>query len=186
MKKRSIGILLAGLLVVSAAIGGTAAWLTDAKEATNTFIVGDLEIDLEEPNWNDNQKIYPGVEIPKNPEVTVKVGSEECYVFVSVDNKLASVTNLDISDDWKDVAQEGNKVLYKYKETVNALAEEKVLTDVFTKVSVGDGVTREQLRALSGNDQQIIIKAYAHQVEETTYETALANAKSSLGFTAGL
>ena len=96
MKKRTLTILIAVALVVVVAIGGTLAWLTDKTDSvTNTFTVGDINIELEE-TWNtdrDNDgtadswtaQLVPGMNLTKDPVVTVKAGSEKCYLFVKVD-----------------------------------------------------------------------------------------------------
>ena len=96
MKKRTLTILIAVALVVVVAIGGTLAWLTDKTDpVTNTFTVGDINIELEE-TWNtDNDgdnindswtaQLVPGMNLTKDPVVTVKAGSEKCYLFVKVD-----------------------------------------------------------------------------------------------------
>lgn len=50
-KKQLLRTLIACGLVVSVAAGGTVAYLTDAETATNTFTVGKVKIDLEEPGY---------------------------------------------------------------------------------------------------------------------------------------
>lgn len=76
--------MLAVTLLIGCAIGGTVAWLTDKTDAVvNTFTYGDINITLAETTGND-YKIIPGVNIDKNPEVTVKKDSEACWLFVKV------------------------------------------------------------------------------------------------------
>lgn len=105
MKKtlRKILPVLALVLVVAvASVGGTIAWLTAKTDTvTNTFTVGDINIDLyetkypngdtkkdgngEETRLNVNEwsaKLIPGEEYHKNPVVSVADGSEDCYLFV--------------------------------------------------------------------------------------------------------
>lgn len=50
-KKQLLRTMIACGLVVSVAAGGTVAYLTDAETATNTFTVGKVKIDLEEPGY---------------------------------------------------------------------------------------------------------------------------------------
>ena len=56
MKNRKLvkGIALAAVITALAA-GGTAAYLTDFETATNSFTVGKVDIDLDEPNWKPGQ-----------------------------------------------------------------------------------------------------------------------------------
>lgn len=87
--------LLALVLVMGVAVGGTIAWLTDStQEVKNTFTVGDINIELTETkdsagNEKDTNtpwsaKLIPGAEYTKNPKVTVNANSEKCYLFVEV------------------------------------------------------------------------------------------------------
>lgn len=71
-KKILIGILAIGL-IAAVSIGGTLAFLTDSEKAINTFTVGDLDITLDEPNWNDDddgKDMTPGDTFVKDPTVT--------------------------------------------------------------------------------------------------------------------
>lgn len=67
--------MLALVLVIGCAVGGTIAWLTAQTDpVVNTFTYGDINIDLKETTGND-YKIIPGVDIEKDPKVTVKANS---------------------------------------------------------------------------------------------------------------
>lgn len=74
---------LALMLVVGLSVGGTLAWLTaKTNSVVNTFTVGDINIDLTETERT--YKIIPGVDLAKDPKVTVKKDSEACWLFVKV------------------------------------------------------------------------------------------------------
>lgn len=84
---RAFVTLLALVLVFGCAVGGTFAWLTAKTDAVvNTFTYGDINIGLTETTGN-NYKIVPGVNIEKNPKVTVTAGSEACWLFVKVEEE---------------------------------------------------------------------------------------------------
>ena len=84
MKKKVLSIV-AVVLVLCCAIGGTLAWLTDKTgPVVNTFTVGDINLDLSESE-NLNLKMVPGNTITKDPKVTVQANSEKCWLFVKVD-----------------------------------------------------------------------------------------------------
>ena len=51
LKKQLLRTIIACGLVVSVAVGSTVAYLTDAETSTNTFTVGNVQIDLEEPGY---------------------------------------------------------------------------------------------------------------------------------------
>ena len=76
--------LLALVLVVGCAVGGTIAWLTAKTDpVVNTFTYGKIKIELTETTGAE-YKIIPGVNISKDPKVTVKADSEACWLFVKV------------------------------------------------------------------------------------------------------
>lgn len=81
--------LVAVMLVLGCAVGGTLAWLTaQTAPVVNTFTVGDIDIDLTETTGSE-YKLIPGEKVAKDPKVTVKAGSEKCYVFVKVEASAA-------------------------------------------------------------------------------------------------
>ena len=85
---KPVALLLAIALLVGTAVGGTLAWLTDkTNEVKNVFTVGNIDIELNETK--DDFKMIPGYTIEKDPKVTVKAGSEKCYVFVDVDESAS-------------------------------------------------------------------------------------------------
>lgn len=95
-----VTLLLAVLVLVGCSVGATMAWLVKStNEVVNTFTVGNIKIDLNEHVYdpatntlkadltktNSNYKLIPGKNMPKDPFVTVKAGSEKCWLFVRID-----------------------------------------------------------------------------------------------------
>ena len=102
MKKKAIVAVVALVLVLCCAMGGTLAWLVDSTtEVKNTFTYGDINISLWEHELNEDGltlndtkltetgqtgfKMIPGNNIEKDPTVTVKANSEACWLFVKVE-----------------------------------------------------------------------------------------------------
>ena len=87
MKKKITAIALVVCLVAVAIVGGSLAYFTDTKTATNTFTVGNVSIILDEPNWNPDSstppQVYPGEVLAKNPTVTNN-GANPCFVRIQV------------------------------------------------------------------------------------------------------
>ncbi len=82
--KKSAALVLAGVMLAGGVAGGTLAWLTDeTKDVTNTFTESDIHITLEETK--DEFKMIPGWTIDKDPILTVKGGSEDCWLFLEVE-----------------------------------------------------------------------------------------------------
>lgn len=89
---KTAGIAAALLALVFVSIQGTLAYLTSRESLANTFTVGDLEIGLQEPDWNpedgDGVNVYPGYSVYKNPTVknitSDKNGEEPCYARMRI------------------------------------------------------------------------------------------------------
>lgn len=79
--------VIAIALVACIGIAGISAYFTDADTTTNTFTVGQISLDLQEPNWvgnkiGDAKDITPNMEIAKDPQVE-NDGVNAEYVFVT-------------------------------------------------------------------------------------------------------
>lgn len=87
MKKKLVSVFLVVALVAVAAVG-TLAYFTDTKTASNVFTVGDVEISLTEPAWDqgaiDGKEVYPGEPLGKDPTIT-NIGKNPCFVRVKVE-----------------------------------------------------------------------------------------------------
>lgn len=96
-------VLLALVLMIGCAVGGTVAWLTAKTDSVvNTFTYGDINITLTETTGKD-YKIIPGVDIKKDPKVTVEAGSENCWLFVEVEESgefVSGKVTYAIADGW--------------------------------------------------------------------------------------
>jgi len=175
-------MVLCLVLVLGLTIGGTIAFLTDKTETlTNTFTVGDISITLTETTTD--YKIVPGGESAKDPVITVKSGSEKCYVYALVENNLVvegtvvGTPNIDTTK-WTAVGTNGTKTLYRYNEVVDAASADQELA-VFTKVSYANTLTAEQVATLA--NKTILVSGYAHQKDNTDQATADTAAKTWAG-----
>lgn len=167
---RAFVTLLALVLVFGCAVGGTFAWLTAKTDAVvNTFTYGDINIGLAETTGND-YKIVPGVNISKDPKVTVTAGSEACWLFVKVeekdwpafketDNNKAKI-DYKIASGWTEL--EGVSGVY-YRE-VGAVTEDtsfKVIeNDVIT---VSENLTKDEVNTVVTVHPKLTFTAYAVQ-----------------------
>lgn len=113
MKKARNALILAlcAVLLVGASVAGTLAYLTSTKTVTNTFTVGKVEIDLKESKVNEygekvanaesvtanEYKLIPGHTYVKDPTITVGSDSEECWLFVKVENGLGDQATINWS-----------------------------------------------------------------------------------------
>lgn len=84
MKKKILTICLIVALAATAIIGGTLAYFTDKDEATNTFTMGNVKIDLKETFDPDTAVLRPGSQKTNKIEKKVWIentGSENAYVW---------------------------------------------------------------------------------------------------------
>lgn len=84
MNKKKLATGLAALALIGVVgVGGSLAWFTDTKDATNTFTTNHVQISLSEENWGGNSQVFnPGATFKKDPVVTVAAGSSDAYVRI--------------------------------------------------------------------------------------------------------
>lgn len=163
--------LLALVLVVGCAVGGTIAWLTATTEpVVNTFTYGKIKIELTETTGNA-YKIIPGVNISKDPKVTVKADSEACWLFVKVAEEGTFVANrvtYSIAEGWTALdATNHPGVYYREVDAVTADTDFYVLAGDTTYpngvVTVSENLTKKDIKGLTETRPQLIFTAYAVQ-----------------------
>lgn len=163
--------LLALVLVVGCAVGGTIAWLTATTEpVVNTFTYGKINIVLTETTGNA-YKIIPGVNISKDPKVTVKADSEACWLFVKVAEEGTFVANrvtYSIAEGWTALdATNHPGVYYREVDAVTADTDFYVLAGDTTYpngvVTVSENLTKKDIKGLTETRPQLIFTAYAVQ-----------------------
>ncbi len=209
-----IASLAAVFMLIGIGIGGTLAWLLDTTDpVTNTFTVGKVDIDLEEHRYDpddqnkvtttvDNENDYPlipGTSYGKDPKVTVTADSEDCYLFIRVQeinnpgSYLDYEYNWDLgteekTDDWTPMKanQNGDMVYYRVVLKGDDASGWNLLkgNDTHTSgvVTVKSGVINHG--ATAGADEinmpadnakpQIIFTAYAVQMANRTVDEAWA------------
>lgn len=195
MKKKATIAVVALALVLCFAIGGTLAWLkAETKPVVNTFTYGDINIDLSESEDLD-LKMIPGNNIEKDPTVTVKAGSEACWLFVEVEesDNFDNFMTYAIAEGWTlydtgttgsniDTVTNKDYVIYREVTALDKDQEFNVLKD--NTVTVKNTVTKQMLNALDKNEDgsdktesektypTLTFTAYAVQKDNLTLEQA--------------
>lgn len=177
---RGLVLVLALALIVGVAGGATFAWLTAKTDpVVNTFTYGDINIELAE-GTGSNYKIIPGVDIEKDPKVTVKAGSEACWLFVKVDEEnwpeftdgedgnAVRKVNYDIADGWTALTGVENVYYRTIDDAVTADTEFYVLkgndTYQYGVITVSDTLTKIEISGISTKPTpKLSITAYAIQ-----------------------
>lgn len=182
MKKKSLALLLAIALVVVGAVAGTVAWLTAQTTAVkNTFTTSDIKIELTETT-GESYKMIPGCTIEKDPKVTVKTGSEACYLFVKLEesDNFDQYMTYEMADGWE-ALPEAPGVFYRKVAAATADTTFEVLKG--NQVTVKDTVTKEKMNALTAADTYptLTVTAYAsQQFKNNTQEFTAAEAWTNI------
>ena len=99
--KKKLMTVLALVLVIAMSVAGTYAYLTHiTAPITNTFTVGNIDIGLAETTTDF--KMVPGCDIAKDPKVTVEANSEDCWLFVRIDesSNLKDFISYAVAEGW--------------------------------------------------------------------------------------
>lgn len=135
-KKKIVSIALAASLAATAIVGGTLAYFTDTDDATNTFTVGNVDIVLTEPGWDNGGKaeaedMYPGEAVAKDPTVTNN-GANPAFVRVKVEwpdapemSYRTDYVDGKLGDNWVD----GKDGYFYYTKILNPMEETDALFD---------------------------------------------------------
>lgn len=147
---KAFAVILAAVLILGGAIGGTMAWLIDGTEAVaNVFTDSDINITLVEEALKaletnpDAFKMIPGHTIDKDPKVTVEAGSEDCFLFVKIEKSTNYDTYLadyEIVKGWTSL--EGHEGVY-YREVGTSDTDQTfslLAAGSYGKEGEGDGV----------------------------------------------
>lgn len=179
---KAFTLMLALILVVGCVAGGTLAWLTaNTQTVTNTFSVGDINIELKEHTIDasgaltstttttgvDSYKMVPGYTLNKDPFATVKANSEKCYLFVKVEKSANFDTFMTYAMDtgWTQLQDDnGDVVTGVFYRTVEASDKDQTFNILKDKqVQVKDTVTKAQLDAVGNSKPTLKFTAYAIQ-----------------------
>ena len=186
MKKKAIVAVVALVLVLCCAMGGTLAWLVAKTDpVVNTFTYGDINIDLSESDDLD-LKMIPGNSIKKDPVVTVKAGSEACWLFVKVEesDNFDNFMTYAIADGWTffNTTATGDKIdtdtndgYVIYRQVDDTIGKQQntnfaVLNN--NEVLVKNTVTKGMLNAEDFEKPTLTFTAYAVQQDNLTLEQA--------------
>lgn len=103
-KTKALMLVLCAVLLVTASVLGTMAYLTSTDKVVNTFTVGKVAITLDEAQVDldgtpvadaarvkqNAYHLLPGHTYTKDPTVHVQANSEDSFIFVKVENGIAS------------------------------------------------------------------------------------------------
>ena len=167
MKTRSKALLLTlcAVLLVTASVLGTMAYLTSQDTVTNTFSVGSVAIKLDEAKANldgslvegaarvkaNSYKLLPGHTYNKDPMVTVRKGSEPSYIKMTVTFSEASALDAIFAPDGANLISIFNgydSTTWIYKNNTNEATKNTRTYEFWYKETVGAPTADVALDAL--------------------------------------
>lgn len=171
VSSKTFVVMLALVLALGCAVGGTIAWLTaNTDPVVNTFTYGNINIELNETKPANRQAtIIPGKNIEKDPTVKVVGGSEACWLFVKVDEENwpafadtngAKKVSYDIADGWKPLA--GHDGVY-WREVGAVTADTTFDVLKGNIVTVSNTLTKDEIK--NAEAPKLTFTAYAVQKE---------------------
>ena len=198
MKKTSKALLLSlcAVLLVTATVLGTMAYLTSTDEVVNTFTVGNVAITLDETDVDNSTdgadrdqanayKLMPGHSYTKDPIVHVDSTSEDCYLFVKVANEITAIEGDTTvaaqmtAKGW--VAVDGAAGVYVYTQnSAPAVVAGGSNVTVFDNFTISGTVDNATLATY--NNKTITVTAYAIQADGFEGKTA-SEIWTAAGFT---
>lgn len=186
-KSKALLLTLCAVLLIAASMLGTMAYLTSTDEVKNTFTVGSVAITLDETDVDNSTtgadrdransyKLLPGHEYKKDPTIHVDANSEDCFLFVKVENEIADIekAGTEVAEQmakngW--VTVEGQTKVYVYVgkttgATNPATVQAGTNVDVFEKLAIDGNVDNNTLNGYAGKT----IKVTAYAVQKDGFE----------------
>lgn len=165
---KTLGLFGCAILLVAVSIAGTLAFMTDEETVTNTFTVGNVTITMDEtdydvygdqvssttPTQTNEYKLIPNHTYKKDTTIHVAAESENCYIFVKIENGLNDDATVAIKADWTSVDGEDN--VYYYKDVATAGGNYQAI-ESFTVFGNAD--------VASYKDATILVTGYAVQAD---------------------
>ena len=186
-KTKALALALCAVLLVVSTVFVTMAFLTDRDSVTNTFTFGQVGISLDEADVDVNGKVeaggnrestegrvqgneyhlIPGHNYVKDPTIHVDDSSENCLLFVKLENGLKDIIASETIEEqmqgygWTLIDSTNNIWAY------NKVVAENDHIEVFDEFTLTDDAVVSNY-----GDATIIITAYAVQADGFVVNTA--------------
>ena len=195
-KSKALLLTLCAVLLVTASMLGTMAYLTSTASVENTFTVGSVAITLDETDVDNSTadanrdqansyKLMPGHTYTKDPTIHVAAASEDCYLFVKVANEITAIEGETTvaaqmtAKGW--VAVDGVTGVYVYTQSnAPAVVSGGSNVTVFDNFTISGTVDNATLATY--NNKTITVTAYAIQADGFEGKTA-SQIWNAAGFT---
>ena len=198
-KTKALMLVLCAVLLVTASVLGTMAYLTSTDQVVNTFTVGKVAITLDEAKVNPDgtavtpaervkenaYHLLPGHGYTKDPTVHVQANSEDSFIFVKVENGIANyeagttIAAQIAANGW--TALDGVKNVYYKTYTKSA---EITNLPVFGHFTIADRANAADSWNNFSAETKVTVTAYA--VQQDGFASAAAAWGETFGATPGV
>ena len=187
--KNKLMIASCALALLAGTFGFTQAYFTDKETISNTFEIGSVKIELQEPTWEDVENAIPCKQYSKDPQV-FNNGENEAFVYLEVKVPTAEVITTDEegnritsavtelfsfvdlnTTNWEQIGtkslENGYTIyVYGYKEALNVNTTTEPLFTAIEFANLIEGQTFED-NIYEDSNLSVDVKAMAIQAEET-------------------
>jgi len=198
--KKALVALVCAVALVTATFLGTMAYFTDNDSVTNTFTVGKVGITLDEAKVNEDgtyvtdktnriqenkYHLIPGMTYIKDPTIHVDADSEDCYLFVKIENKIADIEIKGEENKSKTIAGqmetlgwkpvEGVKNLYVFaKEGEKYVISKSGNVEVFKEFTIdGESVDNTKIATFeTTKENNVVIEVTAYAIQKAGFENS--------------
>lgn len=202
-KTKALMLVLCAVLLVTASVLGTMAYLTSTEKVVNTFTVGKVAITLDEAQVKEDgtpvadaarvkenaYHLLPGHTYTKDPTVHVQANSEDSFIFVKVENGIEKYEGSptiakQIADyGWQPLKDDNNvDVKNIYYKTYTKSAEITNLP-VFGNFTIADNANAADSWNNFSAETKVTVTAYA--VQQDGFASAAAAWGETFGATHG-
>ena len=202
-KTKALMLVLCAVLLVTASVLGTMAYLTSTDKVVNTFTVGKVAITLDEAQVNPDgtpvagaarvkgnaYHLLPGHAYTKDPTVHVQANSENSFIFVKVENGIANyeagttIAAQIAANGWQPLKDDNNvDVKNVYYKTYTKSAEITNLP-VFGHFTIADRANAADSWNNFSAETNVTVTAYA--VQQDGFASAAAAWGETFGATHG-
>ena len=196
-------LVLCAVLLVTASVLGTMAYLTSTDKVVNTFTVGKVAITLDEAKVDPDgtavtpaervkgnaYHLLPGHTYTKDPTVHVQANSENSFIFVKVENGIANyeagttIAAQIAANGWQPLKDDNNvDVKNVYYKTYTKSAEITNLP-VFGHFTIADRANAADSWNNFSAETKVTVTAYA--VQQDGFASATAAWGETFGATHG-
>lgn len=203
---KTLGLFGCAILLVAVSIAGTMAYMTSTAKVENTFTVGSVSITMDETKVDlygnaltgddagrgnaNTYKLIPGHTYVKDPTIHVTAGSEQCYLFVKVENAISAIEDASntiaaqmAANGWTRIAADSN--IWYYNKGNNPIVDARTSTSavdvpVFANFIIATNATVSGY-ATSADKPENVISITAYAVQADGFDSAEAAWTAAFG-----